>query len=1295
MASAEFTISGTIPTAPVAVAANATVALAVADTNGVHSVEWSIIGSHHHSATLPVLTLSGYPEGITVSAHMADEIDQAFRINCLVNGGKNALGEDDSALSVTHIIGVLNVQGLMPFASGEELERQATHGTTELLNEMLRRSGTGGGGAASTDYVTNDSDVAGATATDALNTLLTTTVPLTASVVAGAGMTGGGAFSIGNPTLNVIAHADGSIVVHANDVQVGVLATDAQHGVRGGGPQHSVATTTANGFMSSAQVTALEGLVSGAITDHGALTGLTHDDHAQYLLVSGTRAMGGALNMGGYAISSVGLVDGVDVSGHAARHLPGGADALTTGTPVTLGAALSPGDATSLSRSNHVHTHGDQLGGTLHALATDLAAGFLSAAGFTAIDDASTHVAIVSGNPHGTSFANLTGGTIAQLNTLVSDADLVPAARTVSAGNGLTGGGALTGNVTLAVGAANTTITVSADAIAVGIITDSNVTDGTLSVDKLVPGSAAQILGVSGGVTAWVSRASGDYTQYLLLDGTRTMTGALNMGGYAVTGVGLVDGVDVSGHAARHLPGGADALTTGQPVAIGSALSEGSGTALARASHVHTHGDQLGGTLHALATISTPGFLSAAGFSSIAAADSHVEIVSGNPHGVTFSNLVAGTLAQLNGVVSDANLVPEARTVTAGNGLTGGGALTGNITLTVAPNADGSIVVSSDAVGVGVLASDAQHGQRGRGSQHTNATTSEAGFLSSAGFNSIAAASSHVAVVSGNPHGTSLVNLTGGTLAQLNTLISDADVYSESDVNSLLTGYVPTSRTVTAGAGLTGGGALSGNVTLTVAAANSTITVSADAIGVGTITDANIANDSISIKKIAPGTANYVGVTNGTATETAWALLTSANLSATAGLLPTQFAAAASGTALLGNGAGVAPSFRAITHSEISTTANIEITKIEHGGSSNVLLGGDVYNLWGKVSAAHIAANAGIAATQLAAGAANTVLCGGATNTFSGTPSVTSLAASSYLAVGSDVSTSGEVRLSGTADIRVRNLANNGNANLIGRGSDGTTIVGDTALTQDGDSGITQLCGSAVVYVRTANAAGDAMSNVIAFSGDHTTFNHGDNDVIISDGNVSSLVFDVGSDGTIPTAPTNGHKLFSKGSELVARNVAGSYWELSPDDENGNYPSVLFTKTGQRRAFTASQTVTIALTELIPYLTATTGTVATFGIEITTVTRSSAAGSHFRRRSGCIIVIYNGTQWGVDVINAVGADSEDGNFKVIAETSSLATLTWNASTYYSSSPSLRFALAPAGTTSTWYEIKVTGPGVSL
>ena len=52
------------------------------------------------------------------------------------------------------------------------------------------------------------------------------------------------------------------------------------------------------------------------IADHGALLGLGDDDHTQYLLVDGTRAMAGDLNLGGNNLTTVGLVDGVDVSTH-------------------------------------------------------------------------------------------------------------------------------------------------------------------------------------------------------------------------------------------------------------------------------------------------------------------------------------------------------------------------------------------------------------------------------------------------------------------------------------------------------------------------------------------------------------------------------------------------------------------------------------------------------------------------------------------------------------------------------------------------------------------------------------------------------------------------------------------------------------------------------------------------------------------------------------------------------------------------------------------------------------------
>ena len=66
---------------------------------------------------------------------------------------------------------------------------------------------------------------------------------------------------------------------------------------------------------------------------HGNLLGLGADDHTQYLLASGARAMTGDLDMGGNDITNVSTVDGVDVSAHATRHQFGGADAVGSVTP--------------------------------------------------------------------------------------------------------------------------------------------------------------------------------------------------------------------------------------------------------------------------------------------------------------------------------------------------------------------------------------------------------------------------------------------------------------------------------------------------------------------------------------------------------------------------------------------------------------------------------------------------------------------------------------------------------------------------------------------------------------------------------------------------------------------------------------------------------------------------------------------------------------------------------------------------------------------------------------------------
>lgn len=170
--------------------------------------------------------------------------------------------------------------------------------------------------------------------------------------------------------------------------------------------------------------------------------------------------------------------------------------------------------------------------------------------------------------------------------------------------------------------------------------------------------------------------------------------------------------------------------TNGRSVLDLSGLAADGGVAEHAADTDNPHetniGNLGGGTLAELSAIITD-----ADIADAAVLAAHITDTA-NPHGTDIANLGQGTLAELNGRVSDANLVPEARTITAGTGLTGGGDLSANRTLNVAANADGSIVVNADDIQVGVLATDAQHGDRGGGDLHDDATTSVSGFMSAA-----------------------------------------------------------------------------------------------------------------------------------------------------------------------------------------------------------------------------------------------------------------------------------------------------------------------------------------------------------------------------------------------------------------------------------------------------------------------------------------------------------------------------------------------------------------------------------
>jgi hypothetical protein len=131
-------------------------------------------------------------------------------------------------------------------------------------------------------------------------------------------------------------------------------------------------------------------------------------------------------------------------------------------------------------------------------------------------------------------------------------------------------------------------------------------------------------------------------------------------------------------------------------------------------------------------------------------------------------------------------------TLTAGAGLTGGGQLSQDRAIDIVA-ANGTITVNADSIQVGVITAT-EHGSLGGGTLHSAATTSVNGFMSST---------------------------------------------DKTKLDGLITNATPQTRTLTAGAGLTGGGDLSVDRTFDIAAADSSITVNADSIQVGVISDTN------------------------------------------------------------------------------------------------------------------------------------------------------------------------------------------------------------------------------------------------------------------------------------------------------------------------------------------------------------------------------------------------------------------------------------------------------------------------
>ena len=235
-------------------------------------------------------------------------------------------------------------------------------------------------------------------------------------------------------------------------------------------------------------------------------------------------------------------------------------------------------------------------------------------------------------------------------------------------------------------------------------------------------------------------------------------------------------------------------------------------------------------------------------------------------------NFVAGTItANLAGTATTGTNC--SRSVIAGDGLSGGGALTANRTLTV----DSTVIrttgnqtisgvkkLSNGSIGMdssGTAMSISQSGI-GYGGNDTAGTTNanNVHIQSWHGF-SVGPSISGQTIAQGKPAFSVNVREGQAFISGVQSTASNA-LTRYDHVATIASGRVPTSRTVTAGVGLTGGGALSSNITINSVAAGTS--VPAGHITNGTQTIQGSKTFSSSIVGNITGTAAKVTVSNST-----------------------------------------------------------------------------------------------------------------------------------------------------------------------------------------------------------------------------------------------------------------------------------------------------------------------------------------------------------------------------------------------------------------------------------------------
>lgn len=351
-----------------------------------------------------------------------------------------------------------------------------------------------------------------------------------------------------------------------------------------------------------------------ASADHSSLLNLTNDDHPQYLLTNGTRTLTGNLQMGSYSITGVNLINSINIASHGSRHLPGGSDALTTGTPSTIGVTNQIGSIAAFARQDHIHAHGNLDGGSLHALVTTTQSGFMSFGdkvilnNITSLTQSLTNKGITGSTNYVESNA---------LKTTTNPVFTVAAAPSVNQVLMAISATAATWQ-TISTGTPSTIGTTNQIGSSVVFARQDHIHShgdqlgGTLHALVTTTQSGFMSFGdkvildnITSSTQTLTNKGITGSTNYVDANGLKTTTDPV----YIVSAAPSIGQVLISTSATQATW---QTIPTGTPSTIGTVSQIGTSSNYARQDHIHSHGDQAGGTLHATASTTTAGFMSAA-----------------------------------------------------------------------------------------------------------------------------------------------------------------------------------------------------------------------------------------------------------------------------------------------------------------------------------------------------------------------------------------------------------------------------------------------------------------------------------------------------------------------------------------------------------------------------------------------------------------------------------------------------------------------------------------------------------